>query len=85
MFISQELREQELQYKDALRGAEKERKSLEKDLTRALKKLQKALKNQGDPAKEARLNRLLQVVAAQVTGFFLISFWFKCFIPFSFI
>ena len=40
---------------------------MEKDLTKVLKKLQKALKNQGDPAKERRLNRLLQVVAAQVS------------------
>ena len=71
----QELRDQELKHKNDLREADKQRKAMEKDLIKALKKLQKALKNQGDPAKEKRLSRLLQVVAAQV-GYNKIS-WFS--------
>ena len=54
----------DLAHKDALREADKERRSVEKDLKQALRALAKAEK--GSSREERRLKDLLAIVAAQV-------------------
>lgn len=60
------MREQELAHKDVIRGLEKDKSALEKDLKKVLKALNKAMKEQGQSKEDKKLKALLEAVVQQV-------------------